>query len=544
MLTLVLALALALEAAAATKKTRKPAPAARPAVEKPIYEAPMRVVIVQNGKACGETCPQWIAAEGEITAATPALFEKVFRQMGKRKLPVLIRSPGGSIEAAFRIGRMIRKRGLDVYVGYTVYEGCTPDKKGCKLPEEQGGIYRGKAMEYYAWCNSACHLVLASGTKRLAGYGSYVGVHKPKTVWSRQIVTYRERYRIVKGKKQVIDRKIVSRKPTKSKVTFGIDPRLRKSLLAYYKAMGVDPAILAENEKAEYKDLNFLSSAKLDAYRLRTSRESVVVVLGDDICKRAAAPAYCLPPAGKPKRQTAMATQQPPAPPPAKPAVFGPVGDRYQDMTFTLLRNEDEACRPRCPAWIAARGRITVGTAERFRTFLRNHKLDPVVVVLDSPGGDGREAMKLGRLLRKAGASTLVGISAARPCDGSDPSCKPYIRPGYYNAERPLCQFECTLPFMAGKVRIVDGYSDLRFRNLELRKIEVAGQLDESTPLMNYFREMDAPDTLLRDLVSSPQPAMSGSKAVAIGAATLSPDYISTYLRGASCSSRTLLCQK
>lgn len=285
----------ALEAGAATKKKKKAA-AAPPAVEKPIYDAPMRVVIVQSdSNLCKDVCTQWIAAEGEITGATPAQFAKVFKQMGKRKLPVLIRSPGGSIAAAIEIGRMIRKRGLDVAVGWTSYSGCAPDKKGCKLPEEQRGIYRGLALSSQGFCNSACHLVLASGTVRIAAADAYVGVHQPRTVWTREIVTYRERYKIVKGKKKVIDRKIVSRKPGKSKITYGLYKGLRKQLLAYYRDMGIDPALADENEQASFKDINLLTSAELDRYRLRTSPDGPQRLAGAAICLKAPAPSNCVP---------------------------------------------------------------------------------------------------------------------------------------------------------------------------------------------------------------------------------------------------------
>jgi hypothetical protein len=282
-----LAAGFAVDAEAARKKT------ARPAAAKAIYDAPMRVVIVRSSDpACGTLCPQWIAAEGEITGATPAAFSRVFKQMGKRKLPVIIRSPGGSITAALEIGRMIRKRGLDVALGWTGYDSCSPAQKSCR--PQKDGAYRGKVMETRAFCNSACHLVLAAGTNRYASADTFVGVHQPRTVWTREIVTYRERYRIVKGKKQVIDRKIVSRKPGKSKVTFGLDKALRKKLAAYYKDMGMNPALIEENEKASFSDINRLTPAELDTFRLRTSADGPAAVAGGQICKRGAPPANCV----------------------------------------------------------------------------------------------------------------------------------------------------------------------------------------------------------------------------------------------------------
>ncbi len=293
LLVSVLALALAGGADAARKKKKAAAPPA-PARIVPIYDAPMRVVVVHSSDpSCKDLCPEWIAAEGEITGATPGQFAKVFKQIGKRKLPVIIRSPGGSITAALEIGRMIRKRGLDVSLGWTFYSGCAPDKKSCVLPKEQKGVYRGMVLSMRAFCNSACHLVLASGTTRLASAETYVGVHQPRTVWTREIITYRERYRIINGRKKVIDRKIVGRKPGKSRVTYGHDKGLRKKLTAFYKEMGVSPRVLEESDKAQFKDINYLTGMQLDELKLRTAPFGAERLVEPKVCNTSPAAANC-----------------------------------------------------------------------------------------------------------------------------------------------------------------------------------------------------------------------------------------------------------
>jgi hypothetical protein len=275
-------------ALAAKKKAPPPPP-------KPIYEAPMRVVIVRAAlTTCEPLCPEWIAAEGEITAATPQAFRKVFKQMGKKKLPIVIRSPGGSINAAIEIGRMIRKQGLDVAVGSTVFLGCKPDDKSCKLPKEQKGIYRGFSGSVQGFCNSACPILVAGGVRRLIDNDVMVGVHKPKTVWTNERVWYRETYRIVNGKKKVISRRISRREKLKPKVTYGYDKRLRKQLTAYFKQMGIDPAIIAEGEDTAYKDIKSLMGGKLETYRLRTSALSPALLSNPALCKDASSQTVCI----------------------------------------------------------------------------------------------------------------------------------------------------------------------------------------------------------------------------------------------------------
>jgi hypothetical protein len=265
-------------ALAAKKKSPAPPP-------KPIYEAPMRVVIVRSSMGnCEPLCPEWIAAEGEITPATPQAFRKVFKQMGKKKLPIIIRSPGGSIGHALEIGRMIRKRGLDIAVGATTFSGCAPDAKSCKLPKENNGIYRGTTGSWFGFCNSACPLVVAGGKERLIGNDVQIGVHKPKTIWNNERIWYRETYRIVNGKKKIISRKIARREKLKPKVTYGYDKRLRKQLTAYLKEMGIDPAIIAESEDTAHKDIKNLKAEELDTYRLRTSTGSPSSLSNPALC--------------------------------------------------------------------------------------------------------------------------------------------------------------------------------------------------------------------------------------------------------------------
>jgi hypothetical protein len=86
----------------------------------------MRVIIVTDSRpGCEPNCPQWIAANGEITAETPAQFQRVFKALGQKKLPIFISSPGGSVPAALAIGREIRKRKLDVAVERTIFQNAS-----------------------------------------------------------------------------------------------------------------------------------------------------------------------------------------------------------------------------------------------------------------------------------------------------------------------------------------------------------------------------------------------------------------------------------
>ena len=194
---------------------------------------PMSFVIVRSGvTGCEPNCPQWISAEGQIMPGSAAQFRKILKQAGKMRLPVLLTSQGGDIEAALAIGQMIRQRKLDVIVGWTLFMSCNPGDKTCKLPKEQKGVYAGLAMTGRAYCFSACPFILAAGQKRMLGTGAVVGLHEITTQPIIQRIRYNETYRIVNGRKKMHSHTVVSRKSIIGKVTTKLSKPFDRKLRA------------------------------------------------------------------------------------------------------------------------------------------------------------------------------------------------------------------------------------------------------------------------------------------------------------------------
>lgn len=150
-------------------------PAASLLMQRPAAaEQEMRFVVVRSNEAgCEPTCPEWISAAGTIGPKTPALLKATLKTLAGRKLPVVLRSPGGDIAAAMALGRLIRKNKLSVAVGTTMFFGCQRDQKNCTANDKKGADYIGKAVSLGA-CSRACALVLASGNRRIAGEGTIV----------------------------------------------------------------------------------------------------------------------------------------------------------------------------------------------------------------------------------------------------------------------------------------------------------------------------------------------------------------------------------
>jgi hypothetical protein len=263
---------------AAAKKTAKPK-------ERPAYELPMRVVIVRNNvPGCEPLCPQWISAEGQITAKTPAVFRMAVAQAKGLHLPIVVSSTGGDVDAALVIGKMIRERKLDVVVGWTYFANCAPHQKDCVLPKAQKGVYRGIALSHQGFCVSACSFILASGENRLLGEGAFVGVHQISRTITREKVRYYESYRIVNGKKEILSRKIVSRKPMKSYVSTELDKRLKKKIISYFKTMGVDGSLFAMFDKAPPSSMYMLRPQEARQTKLITGVTSAVELVASSRC--------------------------------------------------------------------------------------------------------------------------------------------------------------------------------------------------------------------------------------------------------------------
>lgn len=285
-----LALSLAMLAVAGQAAgTTAPKPAAAPS------EPPMTVAVVRSSSpGCEPNCPQWIAAEGRITAQSPGLFKKALKLAGQTRLPVIITSPGGDVEAALAIGAMIRLRKLDVAVGWTLYSGCGPAQTDCELPKQQAGTFRGMVFTYRAYCASACPFILAAGQQRLLGPGAVAGVHQISTTMVQDRLLYREKYIIVSGKKEVISRTLISRKPAKSIVTTKLAKSLRRTLTAYLTTMGVGTGLLELFELAPPSSIHLLQPGEVTSTKLVTAFMPAGSLVETSLCQAATPAGNCV----------------------------------------------------------------------------------------------------------------------------------------------------------------------------------------------------------------------------------------------------------
>ena len=271
-------------AAAATKPAAKPIDPFR-------GMQPMRIVIARDSQpGCEPKCAEWISAEGDIVPETASAFHQALKRLGKRKLPIFISSPGGSIEAALAIGREIRARKLDVAIVRTEFSACVAKSPGCAKDGKPIDGAAAKPEANGAYCASSCTFVLASGTRRVAPAYARIGVHQITgfQTYVRVKRIYRVMRRIVNGRPVEISRKLVSERPvSRTTVAAEVTDRSYKPILAFFKDMGIGDGIIPLMVSAENSDIHWLTREELKATQLTTDEMPGELLLAGSVASYA-----------------------------------------------------------------------------------------------------------------------------------------------------------------------------------------------------------------------------------------------------------------
>ncbi|KAA0699413.1 hypothetical protein DTW90_08455 [Neorhizobium sp. P12A] len=211
-------------------------------------DAPMQFVLIHGDTAyCrpNGSCAAWIAAEGTIDQDTPGALQRMLKNLGNQKLPIVIRSPGGNVNAAIEMGKSIRTHGLTVVVGGTRLDGCPTSEPLCgEARKSFDGSGTGSVYSSGAICFSACPYVLAGGARRAFDRYAVVGVHQITFVCDETMTRYLMRYRIVNGHKQIVSKRPVSSKFVDERRSTKLPKAFRKKMIAYFESMGVNKGIV------------------------------------------------------------------------------------------------------------------------------------------------------------------------------------------------------------------------------------------------------------------------------------------------------------
>ncbi len=257
----------------AVSLTAHAAKAATKAPSVNINERPMQVTVVRSAApGCEPNCAEWIAAQGQIDSSSLRKFKKVLSQIGKRRLPVLIHSIGGSVDESLAIGRLIRAKDLDVAVAKTEVLSCRAADKDCQEFAAKGGV-RGRPEAYHALCASACAFVLAGGVSRHVGSRTLVGVHQLTSFETRFKVlrTYRVETRKSWFGPPVVKKTLMSEKRLDQKtVETPTADSAYKKVKTYFTEMGVTEAMMPLVMSASGKSIHWLTGRELRETKIAT----------------------------------------------------------------------------------------------------------------------------------------------------------------------------------------------------------------------------------------------------------------------------------
>jgi len=139
------------------------------------YHDPMEFTYQGTGGNCSDCV--WILAEGVIAPETDNAFARFLERnkeyVENTALTIEFNSPGGDLQAATRLGRLIRDLGWDTHVGYHYAPG-TPSDEMLPLGEFPDGDPKLKPSK----CMSACAYAFLGGVARDVMEGVELGVHQ------------------------------------------------------------------------------------------------------------------------------------------------------------------------------------------------------------------------------------------------------------------------------------------------------------------------------------------------------------------------------
>jgi hypothetical protein len=147
--------------------------------------APKLIIYLAKGPAnsCGPGCDRWIAVEGKVDQAAASRISRFLRDVKDTQRPIYLHSPGGGVEQAFMIGRLLRSRKAVARVGRTIVTACalgTQVDDACLKIKTAGGEVEAEIATRQSMCNSACSYLFLGATTREVAPDAAMAVHNSR----------------------------------------------------------------------------------------------------------------------------------------------------------------------------------------------------------------------------------------------------------------------------------------------------------------------------------------------------------------------------
>jgi hypothetical protein len=199
----------------------------------PVSAAPMEFAEHFNGAMRIDGNSAWISAEGEITAETPAAFERFLANASIWKNQrIAISSPGGNVLAGMKLGAIIRQHQFLTAVARSV---------------KKDGAYSALAP---GECASSCVFAFAVGIERSVVAPSRVGVHQIS-------IDYKSLYKTSVVSVESLDLSFAT-----SQTAIGL-------AISHFLEMGIDPSIVPMMTTKEPTDIKWLSDSELASTKIQ-----------------------------------------------------------------------------------------------------------------------------------------------------------------------------------------------------------------------------------------------------------------------------------
>ena len=273
---------------------------------------PMRFVLVHGDMGqcrSDNTCPDWISAEGQIVADSPRKLRKLLKQLGNRKLPIVVNSPGGDVKAATEMAYAIRKQKLSIAVGRTRARSCPYAEPICLAAIAKDGSIKGEPYSAGAVCFSACPLFFAGGVQRVYGPFALMGVHQITTTYSEVRVQYRTEYEVVNGKRKILSKKEIGRKFVGKYDTTKLDKAQKARLVGFLGKMGIDKSLVDLMLGTDPNGIHLISQMDALQLKLTTELADALALVSARNCGLNQSISDCVAPLPSPAGQSAMVGQ-------------------------------------------------------------------------------------------------------------------------------------------------------------------------------------------------------------------------------------------
>ncbi len=146
---------------------------------------PTLTIYLAKGPAnsCGMGCDRWIAVEGTVDQGAASRVSRFLRGVKDTKRPIYFHSPGGAVEQAYTIGRLLRSRKAVARIGRTIVAACaagTQADDACLKIKNAGGEVEAEISTARSMCNSACSYLFLGATTREVAPDATMAVHSSK----------------------------------------------------------------------------------------------------------------------------------------------------------------------------------------------------------------------------------------------------------------------------------------------------------------------------------------------------------------------------